>query len=72
MRKALGLDAVITCDANQSRTLSSARAFCDAIKELELSWFEEPIRVDASKADWLALVAASKAPLAGGENFHGE
>ncbi len=72
MRKALGPKAVITCDANQSHTLSSARAFCDAIEDLKLSWFEEPIRVDASEADWLALAAASKTLLAGGENFHGE
>ena len=72
MRKVLGLDAVITCDANQSLDLSSARAFCDAIEDLKLSWFEEPIRVDALEADWLALAAASKTPLAGGENFHGE
>ena len=72
MRKALGPEAVITCDANQSHTLSSARAFCDAIEDLKLSWFEEPIRVDASEADWLALAAASRTPLAGGENFHGE
>lgn len=72
MRKALGADAVITCDANQSHTLSSARAFCDAIEDLNLSWFEEPIRVDASEADWGALAAGSKTPLAGGENFHGD
>ncbi len=72
MRKLLGNEAVITCDANQSHTLSSARVFCDAIEDLKLSWFEEPIRVDASEADWLALAAASKTPLAGGENFHGE
>ena len=39
---------------------------------MKLSWFEEPIRVDASEAAWLALAAASKTPLAGGENFHGE
>jgi D-galactarolactone cycloisomerase len=72
MRKLLGNEAVITCDANQSHTLSSASVFCDAIEDLKLSWFEEPIRVDASEADWLTLAAASKTPLAGGENFHGE
>ena len=72
MRKALGDEAVITCDANQSQTLASARAFCDAIEDLKLSWFEEPMRVDAPEADWQALAAASRTPLAGGENFHGE
>ena len=72
MRKTLGDAAVITCDANQSHTLSSAIAFCDAIEDLKLSWFEEPIRVDASDADWLALATVSSTPLAGGENFHGQ
>ena len=55
-----------------ARHAEGHRAFCDAIEDLKLSWFEEPIRVDASESDWLALTAASKTPLAGGENFHGE
>jgi L-alanine-DL-glutamate epimerase-like enolase superfamily enzyme len=38
---------------------------------LNLSWFEEPLRVDAPQADWQALAQASSTPLAGGENFHG-
>ena len=37
---------------------------------MNLSWFEEPLRVDAPKADWQALARASSTPLAGGENFH--
>jgi D-galactarolactone cycloisomerase len=71
MREALGPDAVLTCDANQSHTLASAKAFCRDIADLKLSWFEEPIRVDAPAADWAALARESTTPLAGGENFHG-
>lgn len=70
MREVLGADAVLTCDANQSHDLAGARAFCRAVEPLRLSWFEEPLRVDAPAADWEALARASTTPLAGGENFH--
>jgi L-alanine-DL-glutamate epimerase-like enolase superfamily enzyme len=71
MREALGPDAVLTCDSNQNLDLPSALAFAQAIAPLNLSWFEEPLRVDAPDADWQALALASSTPLAGGENFHG-
>ena len=71
MREALGPDAVLTCDSNQNLDLPAAVAFAQAIAPLNLSWFEEPLRVDAPEADWQALARASSTPLAGGENFHG-
>ncbi|MBO9641710.1 MAG: mandelate racemase/muconate lactonizing enzyme family protein [Pseudacidovorax sp.] len=71
MREVLGPQAVITCDANQAHDLASAQAFCRAIEPLGLSWFEEPLRVDAPAAAWEALARSSTTPLAGGENFHG-
>ena len=71
MRTALGPQATITCDANQSLDLKQAIAFVRAIEGLKLSWFEEPIRVDAPVADWEALAKASTTPLAGGENLQG-
>ena len=70
MREALGPQAVITCDSNQSLGLQQAIAFARDVAELKLSWFEEPLRVDAPLADWQALARASSTPLAGGENFH--
>jgi L-alanine-DL-glutamate epimerase-like enolase superfamily enzyme len=70
MREALGPEAVITCDSNQTHTLHDAIAFARAIEPLGLDWFEEPLRVDAPVGDWQALAAASSTPLAGGENFH--
>ena len=70
MRETLGNGATITCDANQAHSLDTAIAFARDIAPLNLSWFEEPIRVDAPKADWQALARASSTPLAGGENFH--
>lgn len=72
LRDTLGPDAVLTCDSNQNLDLQAAIRFAEAIAPLQLSWFEEPLRVDAPAADWQALAAASTTPLAGGENFHGE
>lgn len=71
MREVLGPDAVITCDSNQTHALPDALAFVRAIEPLRLSWFEEPIRVDAPAADWEALARASTTPIAGGENLQG-
>jgi D-galactarolactone cycloisomerase len=72
MRAALGPQATITCDSNQSHGLKEAIAFTLAIEDLKLSWFEEPMRVDAPAADWEALAQASTTPLAGGENLRGK
>jgi D-galactarolactone cycloisomerase len=72
MREVLGAEAVLTCDSNQNLDLQSAVAFAKAIAPLNLSWLEEPLRVDAPEADWQALARASSTPLAGGENFHGQ
>ena len=71
MRDVLGPQAVITCDSNQNLDLHSALEFVHAVAPLKLSWFEEPLRVDAPDADWQTLASASSTPLAGGENFHG-
>lgn len=71
MRAALGPQATLTCDSNQTHTVQEAIAFARAIEELRLSWLEEPIRVDAPAADWQALAQASSTPLAGGENLQG-
>ena len=72
MRATLGPHATITCDSNQTHDLQQAIAFARAIADLNLSWFEEPIRVDAPAADWETLARESSTPLAGGENFQGE
>ena len=71
MREALGTDAVITCDANQAWSLAQAQRFVREAQGLNLQWLEEPIRVDAPDADWLALARESTIPLAGGENLQG-
>ena len=71
MRKVLGKDAKLMCDANQALSLEAAIALSREIAASNLSWLEEPLRVDAPAADWQALAAASPIELAGGENFQG-
>jgi D-galactarolactone cycloisomerase len=69
MRKAVGNDAKLMCDANQALSLTAAIALSREIAPSNMSWLEEPLRVDAPEADWQALAAASPVELAGGENF---
>ena len=71
MREAIGPDDELACDANQVLSLEQAIAFARDIEPLNLSWFEEPIRVDAPAEQWRRLAAASTTPLAGGENLQG-
>ena len=72
MRKALGNDAKLMCDANQALSLEAAIALSREIAPSNLSWLEEPLRVDAPEDDWQALATASPIELAGGENFQGD
>ena len=62
----------LMADANQAWTLEDAKTFVTTIRDIDLTWLEEPIRVDAAKADWAALAKAAHMPLAGGENLLGE
>lgn len=71
MRATLGPEAIITCDSNQTHDLKQAIAFTRAVADLNLGWFEEPIRVDAPASDWETLARESSTPLAGGENLQG-
>jgi D-galactarolactone cycloisomerase len=72
MRKALGNDAKLMCDANQALSLEAAIALSREIAPSNLSWLEEPLRVDAPADDWQTLATASPIELAGGENFQGD
>lgn len=69
MREVLGPQAVIACDANQAWRLDEALGFVREAAPLDLTWLEEPLRVDAPAADWAALAQTSSTPLAGGENL---
>lgn len=71
MREAIGPEDELCCDANQVLDVEQAIQFTRDVAPLKLSWFEEPIRVDAPADHWRRLAAASSTPLAGGENLQG-
>ncbi len=72
LRDSLGPDALLMMDANQSLDREAALAVGRAAAPLRLRWLEEPMRVDASAADWRALADSCPIPLAGGENLRGD
>lgn len=72
LRRALGPEARLMVDANQGWTLDEALAIQDALAEFDLGWIEEPLRADSSLPQWKQLAAASRAPLAAGENMAGD
>jgi len=58
-------------DANQRWDLAAARHAAAWLAEAGVGWLEEPMIADAPAADWLALKADARLPLAGGENLRG-
>lgn len=62
----------IACDANQAWTLDQALEFVSGVEELPLHWLEEPMPVFTESEQWQQLAAATRIPLAGGENIIGE
>jgi D-galactarolactone cycloisomerase len=72
LREALGPDIRIMLDANQAWSVALAGRFAKSVAELDISWFEEPIRADAPQSDWMRLAKSSPVPLAAGENMRSE
>jgi L-alanine-DL-glutamate epimerase-like enolase superfamily enzyme len=72
VRKALGDDATIMCDANQAWSPDVAAVRIAELKPYRPLWIEEPLPADCSHADWSALAEASTVPLAAGENLRGQ
>jgi D-galactarolactone cycloisomerase len=71
MRSAVGAGAALMVDANQAWDPAAARAMAGRMERFELRWLEEPVRADTPLEDWKALRAASRIPLAAGENMAG-
>lgn len=67
----LQVGELLNADANQAWDVETASRFADAIDGLRLGWLEEPIGADAPDSDWQQLAAATKVPLAAGENIVG-
>lgn len=57
-------------DANQAWDAATARTMAVAMAEHGPAWLEEPLKADATEAEWVA-VAAAGLPVAAGENWRG-
>ncbi|MEM9357384.1 MAG: mandelate racemase/muconate lactonizing enzyme family protein [Pseudomonadota bacterium] len=62
----------IMVDANQKWSLENALYHIAWLQDYPLLWVEEPIRADSPHADWQELCAASRIPIAAGENLRGQ
>lgn len=71
LRRALGDEATIMVDANQSLRPAEARAMIQAMAPHRPFWVEEPIAADSKLASWRDLAAPPSLPLAAGENLRG-
>ncbi len=72
LRRTLGSTAPLMVDANQGWTLAEAQRMARELEPFQLSWLEEPLRADRPWAEWQQLRAATRLPLAGGENIAGD
>ncbi len=72
LRAALGDQATIMTDANQAWSIEDAAERIAELAEYRPHWIEEPIAADETPAAWRTLAAASRVPLAAGENIRGQ
>jgi L-alanine-DL-glutamate epimerase-like enolase superfamily enzyme len=61
----------LAADANQGFGLDAALRFAAGVRNAELRWLEEPLRVDAPTESWRDLSERASMQLAGGENLIG-
>ncbi len=66
VREAIGDSVPIMVDANQSWTLYDALRFCEAVKDLDIGFLEEPLPPDAFDS-YYELATRTNIPLAAGE-----
>jgi len=69
VRKAIGDDAILMVDANQSWDLMTASTWGRKLEEFDLTWLEEPLHPDDIKAHRL-LKQATSIPIALGEHIY--
>lgn len=69
IRSVLGDDKPLMVDANWSYETGKAIEFGKAVRDYDISWFEEPISPDEFE-DYAIIAEATGIPLAMGENFH--
>lgn len=69
VREAIGPETAFMVDANYSMDVEGAIRACEAFRELDLLWFEEPVIPD-DYAGMGRIAEATGMPLAMGENLH--
>ena len=72
IRSAMRPGEKLMVDVNMGWTVEEALRMAPILQEFDLDWVEEPILADRPEAEWRALAAAYKSPLAGGENLRGQ
>jgi L-alanine-DL-glutamate epimerase-like enolase superfamily enzyme len=73
LRAALGPDATIMVDANQAwPVVTTAMDMARGLEEFGLAWLEEPMPATRPWEAWRRLAAATRIPLAAGENLRGD
>ncbi|TDO97368.1 mandelate racemase/muconate lactonizing enzyme family protein [Marinomonas balearica] len=68
-RAELGPDIELMIDANHGYDLIDAKRIIDAVKDLDIRWFEEPV-VPEAFTQYKELRQSSPIPIAGGETWH--
>jgi D-galactarolactone cycloisomerase len=71
LERTLGPGVQFMVDVNQGWSVEQALDVLPMLEPFDLGWLEEPIRADVAWNDWQRLAAATRIPLAGGENIAG-
>ncbi|MGQ7793216.1 mandelate racemase/muconate lactonizing enzyme family protein [Faunimonas sp. B44] len=66
VRKELGDELVLAIDANESLGLEEATQLCGLIEDLDIAWFEDPLRANDAR-DMAMLRKRTRIPLSAGQ-----
>jgi D-arabinonate dehydratase len=67
-RKAVGEDFILVVDANQNWTLRQAVEFSRLVADLNIRWFEEPVRWENDRLDMAAARSQTGIPICAGQS----
>jgi D-galactarolactone cycloisomerase len=69
-REAAGDDFVLTVDANQGYTVGDALEFAWRVEDLDIRWFEEPVRWHNDRRSLRDVRLRARIPIAAGQSEH--
>ena len=70
-RQAIGPDVSLLVDCHSRFDLASAPAVADALAQLDVRWFEEPVNPQRDPEGLADIAARARIPVAGGEHAYG-